>query len=337
MKSLWKKILLGLTAVAVIGGLIFAFNQGRKELASEAQADRPVASPSKVETGTNGETVVTLDENAQKLIGLETAKLTNSELPREVNAYGQVLDPTPLVGLLSDTASLRASLAASSKDYERSKTLFDQGQNASAKALETIEATMKRDGIALKAAEVQLLSAWGKGVANQPDLPSFVQSLAARETALVRLDLPTGDLLEQIPTGGRVIPSDKSQPVEAQFLGRAATTDRQVQGDSFLFVVTNIPVVLTPGLSIAGFLQLPGNPVRGVIVPDAAVVRSAEHSWAYVQTGNTSFARREIALDYPANGGWLVTNGITSNDRVVVTGAQMLLSEERKQDIKPAD
>lgn len=337
MKSLWKKILAGFVAIAVIVGLIFAFMQGRKELTSEAQAEKPVASASDIETGTNGETVVTLNESTQKLIGLQTATLTNSELPREAKAYGQVLDPAPLVGLLSDTATLRASLAASSKDYDRSKTLFAQGQNASAKALETAEAAMKHDEIALNAAEDQLLSAWGKATADQPDLPAFVQSLASREIAVIRLDLPAGDLLEQMPVGARVILSGKSQPIEARFLDRAATTDHQVQGDGFLFVVTNTSVVLTPGLSLAGFLQLRGEPMRGVIVPDAAIVRSAERSWIYAQTGNTSFARREITLDYPVNGGWFVTTGAASNDRLVVVGAQMLLSEERKKEITPAD
>jgi multidrug resistance efflux pump len=135
---------------------------------------------------------------------LETVSLTSSELPQEARAYGQVIDPSPLAGSLSDIASLRAALAASSKDYDRSKTLFDQGQNASAKAVETAEAVMKHDQIALQAAEVQLLSAWGKGIADQPDLPAFVQSLAARETALVRLDLPSGESLELAPVGGRV-------------------------------------------------------------------------------------------------------------------------------------
>ncbi len=337
MKSLWKIILIALVAIAVVAGLLFAFRQGREELASEAHADQPVVSPSKVETGTNGETVVTLDEKGQKLIGLQTVSLPSSELPREIKAYGQVLDPAPLVSLLSDTASLRASLSASSKEYDRSKTLFDQGQNASAQALETAEAAMKRDGIALKATEAQLLSAWGKAISDQPDLPSFVQSLAARETALIRLNLPSGELLEQTPVGGRVIPSDQSQPIETRFLGRATTTDHQVQGDGFLFIATNAPIVLTPGLSVAGFVQLPGEPSRGVIVPDAAIVRSAERSWVYVQTTKTSFARREIALDYPANGGWFVTNAVVPNDRLVVTGAQMLLSEERKKEIKPAD
>lgn len=71
---------------------------------------------------------------------------------------------------------------------------------------------MKRDEIALRADEAQLLSTWGKAIAGQPDLPAFVQSLAARETALVRLDVPLGQLLEQMPVAGRIGPFGTNQP-----------------------------------------------------------------------------------------------------------------------------
>ena len=125
-----------------------------------------------------------------------------------------------------------------------------------------------------------------------------------------------------------------AQPVAADFLGRAATTDPQVQGAGFIFVVTNAPAALTPGLALTGFLQLPGEPANGVIVPNAAVVHSDGRAWIYVQTGDTTFARREISLDHPVAGGWFVTNGVAPGDKVVVTGAQTLLSEERKTEIK---
>ncbi len=49
------------------------------------------------------------------------------------------------------------------------------------------------------------------------------------------------------------------------------------------------------------------------------------------------FQRRELALDRPVAGGWFVTNGLAPNDRVVLTGAQALLSEERKTQIKVGD
>jgi len=101
--------------------------------------------------------------------------------------------------------------------------------------------------------------------------------------------------------------------------------------------VTNAPVALTPGLAVTGFVQLPGEPARGVIVPDAAVVRSDGRVWIYVQITGTAFARREIFLDHPAGGGCLVTNGVAAGDKVVITGAQTLLSEEHKTEIKMGD
>ena len=82
------------------------------------------------------------------------------------------------------------------------------------------------------------------------------------------------------------------------------------------------------GLAVAGFLQLPGEPSSGVIAPDDAVVRSAGRAWVYAQTGETDFERREIILNHPAGGGWFITNGIAPGEKIVVTGAQTLLSEE---------
>jgi len=337
MKSFWIKVLLVVAALILIAGLIFAFHQGHRELVSEAQGEKPEASAPKTETGPNGEAILHVDENAQKLVGLFASNLPAATFPREIKAYGEVLDPAPLITSLSDIASARASLVASSNDFERSKALFDQGQNASAKALETARAARQHDEITLQSARAQLLSAWGKAIVDQPDPVAFVQSLVARKTALIRLDLPSGQVLEQMPVGARLLLPGNVPPMDAQFLDRAATVDRQVQGQGFLLLATNPPVPLTPGLSITGFLQLPGEPFNGVVVPEAAVVRSAETSWVYLQTGSNSFVRREITLNQPADGGWFVTNSVTPGERLVTTGAQMLLSEERKGEIKPAD
>lgn len=110
-----------------------------------------------------------------------------------------------------------------------------------------------------------------------------------------------------------------------------------MQGEGFLFTATNAAGRLAPGLALTGFLQLPGAPLRGVVVPNAAIVRAAERAWVYVQTGDTAFQRRELALDQPVGEGWFVTGGLAPKDRLVVTGAQTLLSEERKTQIKVGD
>lgn len=322
---------------AVLAALAYGYVRMSKGRTAEAGGDQPVVAESRVEHGTNGEAVVNLDLGTQRLIGLQTAALEAATQAPAVKAYGRVLEPAALLALASETASARAALAASSKEYQRLNALFAQGQNASAKALESAQAAMQHDQIALQAAEAQLVAAWGKAVAEEPDRAAFLGSLAKLECVLVRLDLPAGDSLSESPVGARLVLPGTNAPLEARFLGRATTTDPQVQGAGFLFVATNAVGRLAPGLALTGFLQLPGAPLNGVVVPNAAIVRAADRAWVYVQTGDTTFQRRELALDCPVAEGWFVTRGLAPNDRLVVNGAQTLLSEERKTQIKVGD
>lgn len=331
------RILLPAIGILALAALVYGYRQLNREGKADEKADKPISAASKVEHNAGGETVIALGQKTQQLIGLKTATLSAATLPPEINAYGRVLDPAPLVAALGDTASARATFDASSKEYQRLKALFAQGRNTSAKALETAGAAMERDRIGFQAAQAQLHAAWGKAIAGQPDLPAFVQSLAKLENVLVRLDVPAGEALAQTPTGAQLILPGTNEIVAARFLGRAATADAQSQGEGFLFVATNVPPRFASGLALAGLLELPGEPLRGVRVPDAAVIRSDETGWVYVQTGETNFTRRKITLEHPADGGWFVTNGVAPGDRVVVTGAQTLLSEERKSEIQISD
>jgi hypothetical protein len=321
----------------MLAALIYGYLRMSKGRTAESEGDKPVVAESRIEHRTNGEVVVKLDLSTQRLIGLQTAAVEAATQALAIKAYGRVLAPAPLLALASDAASARAASEASDKEYQRLKGLFAQGQNTSAKALESAQAAMKHDQIALQAAEAQLVAAWGKSVADKPDLAAFLESLAKLECVLVRLDLPAGDSLPEAPVGARLVLPGTSAPLEARFLGPATTTDPQMQGAGFLFVATNAAARLAPGLALAGSLLLPGPPLHGVVVPHAAIVRAAERAWVYVQTGDTAFQRRELALDQPVTEGWFVTGDLAPNDRVVVTGAQTLLSEERKTQIKVGD
>jgi len=328
-----KHISIGVVAVTGIAGLIFAYLAGSRERAADAAEDQPISPKSMVEQ-TSGGTVIHLDLKAQQLAGIQTTPVSAGTLPPEMKAYGRVLDSASLVSLQSDLAAARAALQASQAEYERLKKLSVQ-DNASVLALETAEAQWKRDQGAGQTAEAQLVAASSEVVADEP--PEFFQSLASQKNLLVRLDLPAGEIAMENPTAAFLALAGNEPPIAANFLGRAATVDPQTQGEGFVFLATNAPASLMPGLAVAGFLQLPGEPSRGVIVPDAAVVRSDGRAWIYAQTGRTDFERREIILNHPAGGGWFVTNGIAPGEKIVVTGAQTLLSEEHKSQIKLED
>ena len=175
---------------------------------------------------------------------------------------------------------------------------------------------------------------WGQALANKSNLSAFIQSLASLETVLVRVDLPAGEVLESPPTSARMATlTDKSS--DAEFLGAAAGVDPQLQGRGFVFLVKAGQSHLLSGEAVTGHLKIPGAPLTGVIVPRDAVVRTEGKGWVYVLNENgAAFTRKAIALDHPTESGWFVTNGVTAGHHVVVTGAQILLSEELKASIQ---
>lgn len=332
-----KRAIMLLVAVAAVGGLIFAYRETSKERAAEAEREKPVAAESKVTRTATGETVVTVDQETQKRLALEMAPLTSAQLSPEIKGYGRVLDPTPLATLAADLAAARATAGASQKEWERLKVLVVR-QNASARAVQAAEAAAQRDHALAEAARQHLLAAWGKAIAERADLPSFVQSLSARETALVRIDLLAGERLNNAPLGARLFPlSDENNPLEAEFLGASPTVDAQTQGQGFLFLAKSGPLGLAPGAAVLGYLKLPEKTQSGVLVPRNAIVRFNGRPWIYVQTGAETFARHGIFEGQPLGDGWFMADGLKPGERVVVRGAQMLLSEEQKSRIRMGD
>jgi hypothetical protein len=106
--------------------------------------------------------------------------------------------------------------------------------------------------------------------------------------------------------------------------------DVQAQGQSFLFLVKAASTPLAPGAFVTALLQVPGEPVTGVIVPRAALLRHEGEVFVYLQTGEQTFERKAIELERPVENGWFVHEGLNPNDKLVTVGAQQLLSEETK-------
>jgi hypothetical protein len=330
MKKLLLIIVIGAVAAA---GLVFAYRQMNHEVAEEKESEEPVSAPSRLTNSAGGEVVLTLDAETQKRVQLHVAPLAAATMPSERVAFGRVIDPVSLGTALAEQASAQAAQTASSKEFERLKTLRDQGGNASARSLETAEAAAQRDQIALRWAQQKVELTWGQAIAKQPDLAAFVHSLASQESALIRVDLPAGDVLAASPTGARVTVLAEEKPVAAEVLGPASATNPELQGQGFLLLVKPRPARLTPGAAVTAYLSLPGEPLQGVLVPREAVLRVGGRGWVFVQTGEETFARRAISLDHVMSEGWFVSTGLAAGDRAVTTGAQTLLSEEFKSQI----
>lgn len=298
----------------------------------EAAKSSTVSSPKE---GTRFEATVKLDAETQTNLHLKVEPLPAAKIPREVKGYGRVLDPWPLAELYSELATAQAELAASEKEYQRLKTLAAQ-DNASARALQAGLAAAERDRLRVQSTRQRIALSWGETILNRSDLRGLVGRLVAVEALIVRIDLPAGESLGEAPTQARIM-TLRDETATGRFLSRAPTTTTQMQGQGFLFLLETNSLQLAPGSAVTGYLKLPGEPLRGVMVPRSAVVRYQQRAWVYVQTSPNTFERNPIPLTHPSGSGWFVTHPLKTDTRIVVDGAQVLLAEELKSQIQLKD
>jgi membrane fusion protein, heavy metal efflux system len=86
----------------------------------------------------------------------------------------------------------------------------------------------------------------------------------------------------------------------------------------------NLPI----GRMLTATIPAQSSAAPGVLVPRGALLREDSKVWVYVQTAPESFMRREVVGYVPEPDGWFVREGFTPGDRVVATGAAVLLAVE---------
>jgi multidrug efflux pump subunit AcrA (membrane-fusion protein) len=113
----------------------------------------------------------------------------------------------------------------------------------------------------------------------------------------------------------------------AVYQGAAPEADPLTRGPALLYRAA-AGENLRPGVALLGFRADPEAPRRGVVLPSEAVVQWDALAWAYVERGQGRFIRARVSTDHAVVGGWLVGEGFSPGDRVVIAGAGQLLSEE---------
>ena len=298
---------------------------------------------------------------------LNTAWPTTGETIADTARLGQIeprIAPADRVNLndrlaaaQADAEASRASLAAAQSALTRTRTLNADNKNVSDRALQEAEARVASEQAKVKGAEqsVRVLStqnaapaplevARGGIVAEVLAHPGesvesgqTILRITKYDKLLVRVDVPAGQSIAPGLTTATIVPlGSEANPLTGERVGFAGAIDPKTQGQPFVFRVTNPANTLRPGLSVTAYLETPGPARTGAIVPRAAVIWQSGKSWVYVKTEKEKFARREVVLEDPASAGWF-TRSLKPGDKVVTTGAQMLLSEEFKSQIRVED
>jgi hypothetical protein len=286
-----------------------------------------------------GRIIVTLDAPSQKRLGLGTVALSETSVRLQMNVPAIVLSASGLVNLRNSYVAVQAQLQkakadldVATKEYQRLHGLYQDNQNASAKAVEAAEGTMQGDKAEESAAQQQLVlqaslarQEWGALVAEwiAGDTPALEEILSQRRM-LVQITIPADKSISAPKEISLAVSS--GQQVAAKFVSAFPRVDPRIQGHTFLYF-TAAHSELIPGMNLIAHLAT-GKRIRGFVVPESAIVWSEGQAWIYRQVATNQFSRFVAATNTPVAKGFLMTKNLSAGDRVVVRGAQALLSEE---------
>ncbi|MGB6067878.1 MAG: hypothetical protein WBG50_23985, partial [Desulfomonilaceae bacterium] len=146
-----------------------------------------------------------------------------------------------------------------------------------------------------------------------------------------QVTLPSNVMIKSPPETARVETASGAK-VSAEFVSRSPRTDPRIQGQSFYYVAPALEAGLLPGMNVTAYLAA-GPKLEGMVVPSSAVVWVKGAAWVYVQKPGDRFVRQRVLVDNPVKGGFFVQKGLSPKVRIVVKGAQQLLSEEFRSQI----
>jgi len=259
-----------------------------------------------------------------------------------------------LAAARADLEAVTASLVAARAALERARTLNAEGKIVSDRSLQEAEARVRGEEARLHAlteavglidasltarsgatGSRPLAVAHGGEVVEVPVQPGETVESGQPLLRVARFDR----LLARVylAAGQSVVFGHEGRPLGGERVALAAAADPTTRGQTVLFRVGSTGFPLRPGAAITAYIPIPGPTRAGVVIPRTAVVRSEGRAWVYVQLGEPRFRRQVVNLDAPTPGGWFAASGVGPGDRVVVDGAQTLLSEEFKSQIKLED
>lgn len=157
-----------------------------------------------------------------------------------------------------------------------------------------------------------------------------------RRRVLLLISLPGRETRSPGATAVRVNRvADPGTAKPAQLIARAPVTDELTQGETFYYHASSEG--LRSGMRLQVWITETGTARSGVRIPYSAIVWQDGKSWVYRHEGSHRYVRTEV-LKYRDDGSdWLVSEGFQPGDRLVVRGAQTLLSETLKRQIPGED
>ena len=350
-----------LLIVALFWVLIF-YGKDEYEAYQNSHEDE-IATPNHM-SEKDGINIVSLSAATQQNSGITTAKVASSSFADTLKSSGSVIAIDSLIEAKADYLRAKSEIALTRtansnnlQQYQRLKTLNEDDKNVSDKVVQDALAAVNGDKAKITVAELQLSNLnsavklqWGETLSNlvfESKLAAHLANLLSRKNVLVLLSFPLNSPTPTLGSTLNLSPLNTSgTAIKAIYIAPAAQTDANGYGKTFYY---SAPAEqLRIGMRVNAETDASNTKASsGVVIPNQAIVWYGGKPWAYfkqgknkanqLKTGEDQFVRKPISTDAEVGtgigSGWF-NQGVDAQSEVVVSGAQLLLSEEFKNQIK---
>lgn len=296
----------------------------------------------------NGLSMVHLEARDQSMAGIELVSLNATYHQSDYQVFGEVLDVAGLVDIRAQLIALVNSDRTKAveeghlaESYKHANLLYEDRQSISRRELLDIEyqlnavrthrVNLKRD---LSSLRQTAIAKWGSKISEwllNEDSENF-KKLANQRLSLVRLFMREVSLYQLDISTVEVAPvALPNKKITARYIGDAPNVELGTGGiDKFFITNSKIPA----GTRVVASLSANLEDTAGVFIPDEAVIWHSGKPWVFKKFSDGIFARVEIEAIVDLGTGWFEVEVLVPGDKIVVSGAQLLLSEELKYQIR---
>ena len=351
-KWLWALIILAALAVIFVGSFWDkSWNERLEELVSSHQQFED-DDDSEDEENTNQPLIVTLVDETIPYAGIDTLTLNKTLLFPEFKAYAEVVDIRELIQWRARLNQLRSAVTIASVtenanrlEWERLKKLAKGTGSVASKNVIYAEtswreakANLNSAAFQLEDAKTELIQSWGESIANwvMDKSSKELERLINRHDTLLMVTLP---IESSLPADVNVIrvsrAGGRASARKAYFVSPAYVSAKQIQGETYYFRIATGKLRL--GMRLDAWIPENSDPDSGFHIPDEAIVWYSGQPWAYIQLNEASYKRIPLSEGKLVAGGIFTQNEFEEGNEVVISGAQMLLSEEFRWQIHDED
>lgn len=297
-----------------------------------------------------GQAGVILDAKSQSTAGMQIQTLKAARSNVEFIAYGKAINIQPLLALrqhyllvLAEGNSTKAKFTQSEQSIKRAQELYSHGVTAKRQLQEQqaqwTTSKAQVDSLQMQAQGIidEARLAWGNTLAewalsaDAKPLNGFLSG----QRVLLQISLPAGKQLSDDVTDIAVEPSgNRADASSAAYISAAPQSD-SAQGQSYFF--SSVDHRIKPGMRVSAWVAEQHDGLAGTIVPKSALLWYFDQAFVYVKADENTFKRRVITHYTATADGYFVSEGLQEGEQVVVTGGQLLLSEELRGKLSDDD